>query len=83
MSVWRIPVEGGAEVKVLDSVHPFTWTLRPDGIYFFTSLDKHAHRELRLYEFATGNIKKILMTERELGPGVAVCEPSVTMHELA
>jgi Tol biopolymer transport system component len=68
-SVWRIPVEGGAEVKVLDSVH--TWTLGPDGIYFFTSLDKQAHRDLRLCEFATGNIKQILMTERE-GVSVAV-----------
>ena len=70
LSVWKIPVAGGAEVKVLDSVH--MWTLGPEGIYFFTSLDKQAHSDLRLYEFATGNIKKILTTQREVVLGGAV-----------
>jgi Tol biopolymer transport system component len=73
MSVWRIAVEGGTEVEVLDSVDIDSWwTLGPEGIYFFTSPDNQAGRDLQLYEFATGHIKKILTTEQDIGQIAAV-----------
>jgi serine/threonine protein kinase len=71
--VWRIPVEGGTEVNVLDSVDTSSgWTLGPEGIYFFTPPDKQARRDLQVYEFATGHIKKILTTEQDVGQVAAV-----------
>jgi hypothetical protein len=64
------------EVKVLDSLDTGGgWTLGPEGIYFFTSPDKQAHRDLRLYEFSTGYIKKILTTEREVAPYIGSVSP--------
>ena len=48
------------------------WTLGPEGIYFFTSPGKQARRDLQVYEFATGHIRKILTTEREVGNIAAV-----------
>ena len=73
MSVWRIPVEGGEEIKVLDSVHPWAlWTLRSEGIYFFTATDDKDSSDLCFYEFATSKIRKILKMERGLNGQIAV-----------
>jgi Tol biopolymer transport system component len=76
-SVWRIPVEGGEETKVLDGVHPGAlWTVRQEGIYFFTAPDDKGMSGLCLYEFASGKTKKILETERSLaGAGSVAVSP--------
>jgi eukaryotic-like serine/threonine-protein kinase len=66
-SVFKIPVEGGEETKVLDSdsVHPNAlWTVRQQGIYYFTAPDDRGISVLCLYEFATGKTKEILKPER-------------------
>jgi Tol biopolymer transport system component len=63
-SLWRMPVEGGEEVKILDSVHTDgRWTLGRAGVYFFTVTDKLGHSDIRLYEFSTQKIRKILTIE--------------------
>jgi Tol biopolymer transport system component len=80
LSVWRIPVEGGTEVNVLDSVDTGSgWTLGPEGIYFFTSPDNQARRDLQLYDFATGHIRKILTTEQDVGNIAAVAPDGRTI----
>jgi serine/threonine protein kinase len=67
MSVWRMPLEGGEESKVFDSVHPRAlWTIRPEGIYYFTAPDDKGSSDLCFYEFATSKITKILKMERLL-----------------
>ena len=66
LSIWRVPVEGGEEVKVLDSVNPFgRWTVGQLGIYYFSLFDKQGHSDIRLYEFSTGKITKIVTIERK------------------
>jgi eukaryotic-like serine/threonine-protein kinase len=66
-SVWRLPVEGGEESKVIDSVHPQTlWTVRQEGIYYFTPPHDKGRSTLCLYEFASGKTRKILEAERPL-----------------
>ncbi len=72
-SLWRIPVKGGEEVKVLDSVHTAgRWTLGREGIYFFTAPDKAGHGDIQLHEFSTGKIRRILTIERGVDEHIAV-----------
>jgi Tol biopolymer transport system component len=72
LSVWKLPLESGEETKVLDSVHPLAlWTLRQEGIYFFTAPDDKGSSELCFYEFASGKTRKNLKVERGLS-GLAV-----------
>ena len=72
-SLWRIPVKGGEEVNVLDSVHTSgRWTLGREGIYFFTAPDKAGHSDIRLYEYSTGKVSKILTIERGVDENIAV-----------
>lgn len=73
ISLWRMPVEGGEEVKVLDSMDPDgRWALGREGVYFFTPPDKQGHSDIRLYELSAGKIRKILTIERAIGSQIAV-----------
>jgi Tol biopolymer transport system component len=67
-SVWRVAVEGGEAMKVLEGVHPNAgWTVEGDGIYFFAKPDEKGHSDLSIYEFATGKTREILTIERPVG----------------
>ena len=67
-----MPLEGGEEIKVLDSVHPWAyWTIVPDGIYFFTAPNDRGSSDLCYYEIAGGKTRKILKMERSVA-GLAV-----------
>jgi Tol biopolymer transport system component len=73
LSLWRMPVKGGAEVQVLYSIHwDGRWSLGREGIYFFTPPDKEGHNEIRLYEFSTGKVRKILTIEGPIGPHITI-----------
>jgi serine/threonine protein kinase len=73
VSVWRAPVDGGQEVKVLDSVDSEgQWALGTEGIDYFRTPDKLGHSDICFYEFATGQIRKILSTERPVNTHIAV-----------
>jgi eukaryotic-like serine/threonine-protein kinase len=66
-SVWKIPVEGGEEIKVLDSVDcDGGWSVWEKGIYFFTLPDERGRREIRFHEFESGKTRKILTIDGEV-----------------
>ena len=63
-SVWRMPVEGGEETRVIDSIRPIGgYRVREQGVYYFTPLDEQGRSDICLYEFATGKTKKIPTVE--------------------
>jgi Tol biopolymer transport system component len=71
--VWRTPVGGGEETKVLDSVHcGGLCAVVEQGIYFFAKPDEKGQSDIRFYEFATGGIKKILTIGQHVAPWIAV-----------
>jgi Tol biopolymer transport system component len=72
-SVWRMPVEGGEETKVLDSVHCSAgWTVWQQGIYFFTQVEEGSRNKICYYEFATGTTREVLTVERQVDNHIAV-----------
>lgn len=55
---------------MLDAVHPQAlWTVRQEGIYYFTPTDRKGISALCLYEFTSGKTRKILETNRPLADG--------------
>jgi Tol biopolymer transport system component len=73
LTVWRIPVEGGEETKIIDGVSiGGQWTVGPNGIYYFATPDEKGRSEIRLYEFATRKTKKILTVEHSVLIRIAV-----------
>jgi Tol biopolymer transport system component len=80
VSVWRIPVNGGDEAKVVDSVHPKgKWTVGDTGIYFFTAPDERGHSEIRCYEFANGNTRKVMTIDHDISYGLALSPDGRTL----
>jgi Tol biopolymer transport system component len=72
-SVCKMPVGGGNETKVLDSVYCNAgWAILEQGIYFFTNPDEKGRTEIRFYEFATGKTRKIQTIERDVTVLLAV-----------
>ena len=69
-SLWRMPVEGGPETKVLDAV--VDWTLGREGIYFIAPRDELRRRNICLKEFATGKIRTVATTDRPIWVGMTV-----------
>jgi Tol biopolymer transport system component len=77
LSIWRTPVEGGEETKIIEGVSTGgQWTVGADGIYFFTTPDAKGRSEIHLYAFATGRATKILTVERSVGGRIAVSPDS-------
>lgn len=73
VSVWRAAVDGNQEVNVLDSVHSEgQWAVGKEGIYFFRTPDKIGHSDICFYEFATGQIRKVLTIQRPVNNHIAV-----------
>jgi len=66
-SVWKMPVGGGEETGILDSVHcAGQWAFWKEGIYFFRPASEKGHSDICLYEFAIGKISKVLTIERPI-----------------
>jgi len=64
-SVWRMPVEGGEESKVLEPVHYLGhFSVGERGIYYFAPEDDKGRSDINFYDFATRNTSKILTIER-------------------
>jgi Tol biopolymer transport system component/tRNA A-37 threonylcarbamoyl transferase component Bud32 len=73
VSVWRASVDGNQEAKVLDSVHSEgQWAVGKKGIFFFKTPDKIGHSDISFYEFATGQIRKIVTIQRPVNNHIAV-----------
>lgn len=73
VSVWRASVDGNQEAKVLDSVHSEgQWPVGKEGIYFFRTPDKMGHSDICFYEFASGQIRKVLTIQMPVNNHIAV-----------
>jgi serine/threonine protein kinase len=79
-SIWRMPVEGGAETKVLDSVHSFGhWTVAEQGIYFFGPEDQKGRSNINFYDFAAGKTRKILTIEKPISEHIEISPDARTI----
>lgn len=58
--LWSIPVDGGDERKVLDSVTANNWTVASQGIYYIDFAgEPGAPKNLNFYDFRTGKVSQV------------------------
>jgi Tol biopolymer transport system component len=67
--VWRVPIEGGEEILILDQLKPGmsgNWAVVDDGIYFMR-FDANTNEEgaILFFDFATGRVKEIAKLGRD------------------
>ena len=71
--IWRMPVGGGEEKRILDRAGEhdwFNWALARNGIYFLDHRDNGA--VLEFFDFATGKTTTVLTSNRPQSVGLAV-----------
>ena len=72
-SVGKVPVEGGEETEVLESLSFFAnMAVVRDGIYFIPTRNGTTGFSLQFFSFASGKIRTIANLEKTEGPGLAV-----------
>ena len=70
VSLWRTPVTGGDEVKILDSLYGLQYTVAASGIYFAGPTDYGS--EIRFLSFRTGKVTTIAPREWGVETGLSV-----------
>jgi Tol biopolymer transport system component/DNA-binding winged helix-turn-helix (wHTH) protein len=71
--VWKMPMEGGAETRILDEPDGsdwFNWGITTQGVYFLDS--STAPGTIKFYEFATGKQFAIFTPSKRTSAGLAV-----------
>jgi Tol biopolymer transport system component/tRNA A-37 threonylcarbamoyl transferase component Bud32 len=68
--IWAIPVQGGDETRVVESVGQRQFTVRPDGIYCLRTMNGAQH--LQFFEFATKTTKDVATLANAGGLGLTV-----------
>jgi Tol biopolymer transport system component len=63
--IWKVPVAGGNEIRVLDEALQGFWALLDKGIYF-VNLKATPHATIEFFNFATGRTTQIAVVEKEL-----------------
>ncbi len=64
-SLWRIPVEGGEEEQILESMYSGIYDVVEDGVYFVPASTPKAGFSLHFFRFATGAVEPIHDLERQ------------------
>ena len=70
-SLWKMPVEGGEETKVLDSAGVRNWAVVDQGLWFI-NWTKPGDAALQFLEFASGKVTKVAPISKTLAAGLAV-----------
>jgi Tol biopolymer transport system component len=71
-AVWRVPVEGGDELPVIAGVHPFSFGLSRDGIYFNPSTPGRESSSIDFFSFASQSVSRLMLLNRPSRQGVSV-----------
>ena len=70
-SLWRIPVEGGAPTKILDSLSDFkNWAIADTGLYFIPSSRIAEGSSIEFLSVATNQIRPVAQLEKPVYTGL-------------
>jgi Tol biopolymer transport system component len=71
--IWRVPVAGGEERKILDGVYRYSFALTPKGLYFVSAPRFQKSSFIRFVEFSTDKVTDVLALSDppDLGLGIS------------
>lgn len=71
-SLWKMPVEGGPETLVLNSLYRYNFTLTPAAIYFTTPSNPDSPSELKRLDLSTGKVGSLYTLGKRVDLGLAL-----------
>jgi hypothetical protein len=57
--VWRMPIEGGEESKIVDGVYRYSFAPTPEGLYYMSAPGFQKGSSIRFLEFASGKTTEV------------------------
>ncbi len=77
--LFRLPLEGGTESQVLESVYWRAFAVTVKGVYFIAAPDARGVALLNFFEFDTGETRPIAALDKPLYIGLAVSPDGKTI----
>jgi hypothetical protein len=78
-ALWAIPLSGGNERRVLESVASRAFVVRDDGIYYVSPPSEDGGASAAFYDFATGESRQITSFKENFAGGMTVSPDRETM----
>jgi Tol biopolymer transport system component len=71
--IWRVPVSGGEERKIIDGVYRYSFALTPDGLYYVSAPGFKKTSFIRFFEFTSEKTTDVfrLPNAADLGLGLS------------
>jgi Tol biopolymer transport system component len=70
--IWRMPVKGGDEIRLVNDVYRYNYAVTEQGVYFVPALLPDRTSSVRFLDFATGATRQIVRIEKPVDLGLAV-----------
>jgi Tol biopolymer transport system component len=70
--LWRMPVEGGEETQVLETVYNRAFEVRTEGIYYMSWSSEDRASRLQFHALSGGKSRELAKFEGRIGEGLAV-----------
>ncbi len=71
-SLWRMPARGGAEKKILDSLHRYSFALTDEAVFFATPGSPESPAEIKKLDLATGKVTSLYVLNGRIDLGLTV-----------
>jgi Tol biopolymer transport system component len=71
-ALWRVPVEGGAQTKVVDSVFQRNFQVMEDGIYFMSETKPAKSYTFQFFRFSDRRMERLAEIEQNVGAGISI-----------
>ncbi len=72
VGLWRIPVEGGEETRVLETVYNRAFEVRAEGIYYMSWSSEDGASRLQFHAFSDGKSRELAKFEGGIDEGLGV-----------
>ena len=72
VGLWRIPVEGGEETQVLETVYNRAFEVRAEGIYYMSWSSEDGTSRLQFHAFSGGKSRELAKFEGVIENGLGV-----------
>lgn len=77
--LWKMPVEGGPETRVVPNVYRYNYAVTDKGIYFASDATRDPKASIQFLSFATGMATSILKVQKPLDVGLTVSPDGRTL----
>lgn len=70
--LWRMPIAGGEENRVIENLYRFNYAVTSNGVYFVPLPNPGGTSSVQFLDFTTGAISRLVSIDRPIDLGLAV-----------